>query len=178
MEWAHPRFMPFLYAVRMHKQKETMVAWLSDALDLEHTAIRLFDEHARKAEQWDPELTARLSVHLEKGKDHARRNGDVIARLGGTPSRTDVLASAVKGMLMNIVEAAPKDEEVRRLIDEWTVAQSLVLRYAAVLAAARAAEDMETAMAVEGILEEKRSMTTWFEEYLPMAVREFMTRES
>jgi ferritin-like metal-binding protein YciE len=171
--------MPFRYLNNMDKVRVALVEWLNETLDLEYTAMNVFERHASFATNYaDPELGNRIGVFISKGKEHAMAIGDEILELGGKVGATKAIPGVAKGAILSFIEGAPKDGEIHRIVDEWTLEQAIIIHLEMIIVAARTAGNSDTAMRMEAVLQEKRSMAAWFEEYAPLAIKDFMEKES
>jgi ferritin-like metal-binding protein YciE len=152
--------------------KELLADWLNDVLEREHALLHNLETYARSVDQSDPELYSVLIRHAERTRAHMSALGDAIARLGekSDKKRTTIITET----LANAVATIPRDSALRRVTDLWAAVQDILIRYAAIVAAARSVSEADTAMAAESFLEEDRLIADWLEDYIPETAKELI----
>jgi ferritin-like metal-binding protein YciE len=160
----------------MTTRNERLLQWLSDAHSMEKEAETMLKAQASRIENY-PDLRQRIERHVEETQDQARRLEACIERLGGS-------RSAVKdtfGSLMATMHAAGNsmmsDEVVKGSGLSYAFEHLEIATYRALVVAARAAGDEQTAQVCEGILAEEQAMADWLEQHLDQTTLAFLQRD-
>jgi ferritin-like metal-binding protein YciE len=153
------------------KSKETLRAWLNDAYAMEQALIPVLENHAKDAEDF-PEVAAADRRHLEETRRHAELVKGCIERLGGEVSTAKSLLGQMLGAGQSVATGAFRDEVVKNFLSDYAAESFEIASYRALIAAARAVGDEETARVCEGILRDEERMAAWLTENLPRVVQE------
>lgn len=152
------------------QSKETLIAWLNDAYAMEQALIPVLENHAKDAEDF-PEVAAADRRHLEETRRHAELVRGCIERLGESPSTAKSLLGQMLGAGQSVATGAFRDEVVKNFLSDYAAENFEIASYRALIAAARAVGDEETARVCEEILrDEERDeerMAAWLTESLP-----------
>jgi ferritin-like metal-binding protein YciE/glucose/arabinose dehydrogenase len=157
------------------KSKETLIAWLNDAYAMEQALIPVLENHAKDAKDF-PDVAAADRRHLEETRRHAERVKGCIERLGETPSTAKSLLGQMLGAGQSVATGAFRDEVVKNFLSDYAAENFEIASYRALIAAARAVGDEETARTCEQILRDEERMAAWLTENLPRVVRETLRR--
>jgi ferritin-like metal-binding protein YciE len=147
--------------------------WLRDAHAMEQKSAELLEKQVARLERY-PAMRARVEQHLEETRRQADRLEGCLARYGGGPSAMKDLTGTLAGNFGAIVNAAAGDEVVKNAIGNATVERFEIASYRALVVAAEAAGDQETARVCREILAEEEAMAAWADEQLPRVVQEFL----
>jgi ferritin-like metal-binding protein YciE len=154
----------------------TLTAWLKDAHAMEQKSTELLEAQAARLQHY-PEMRARVAEHLEETRRQAERVAACLTRLDGGPSVLKDTMGWVAGSFGALMNAAAPDEVVKDAIGSSTVEHFEIACYRALVTAAEAVGDAETARVCREILAEEEAMAAWVDAQLPMVVAEYLQRE-
>lgn len=157
--------------------KDNLLDWLRDAHAMEQQAEQMLKGQIGRIENY-PAVKARLEQHLQETLGQQQLLEGAIRRLGGSPSafkdtmaKVTAFGQAVGGMM------AP-DEIVKGSIAGYVFEQMEIANYTALIAAAEAVGDLETARICQQILPQEQEMAQWLQDHLPGLVQEFLARSA
>jgi ferritin-like metal-binding protein YciE len=108
---------------------------------------------------------------MEETRRHAELVRGCIERLGEKPSTAKSLLGQMLGAGQSVATGMFRDEVVKNFLADFAAENFEIASYRALIAAARAVGDEETARVCEEILREER-MAAWLTENLPRVVQE------
>ncbi|MBP9756999.1 MAG: ferritin-like domain-containing protein [Candidatus Pacebacteria bacterium] len=153
------------------EQKNMYLAWLRDAHAMEMGLITTLEKQVAETED-KPDIQARLKDHLQETRSHATKVEGCLKR-----HKTD--ASGGKDILMQMANAAkgvmaslPHDSLVKNAMASYAAEHFEIASYTAIIAAAEALDDTETASVCADILKDEIDMANWLAEQLPDIVQE------
>jgi ferritin-like metal-binding protein YciE len=151
-----------------------LTMWLEQAYGVETEVIDTLTEQLPHL-TGHHKLEAKVLEHLEKSHHHLNRVDECIARLGGEASslRRGGLTTFLRGMRSqgtSRLAASP----VQDCIADFAAEHYEIATYTALITAARACRDEETARVCEEILREEEEMARWLEDHLTVLARELV----
>jgi ferritin-like metal-binding protein YciE/glucose/arabinose dehydrogenase len=157
------------------KSKDTLIGWLNDAYAMEQVLIPVLENHAEDAKDF-PDVAAADRRHLEETRRHAELVKGCIERLGEKPSTAKSLLGQMLGAGQSVATGMFRDEVVKNFLSDYAAESFEIASYRALIAAARALGDEETARVCEEILRDEERMAAWLTENLPRVVQETLHR--
>jgi ferritin-like metal-binding protein YciE len=141
----------------MATPQENLLDWLRDAHAMEQQAENMLKAQSKRLEHY-PELKARIDQHIEETLGQQKLIDKCLSRLGGSSStikdmtgRLMAFGQAVGGSLMS-------DEVVKGAMAGYVFENVEIACYTVLIAAAKAAGDIETQAACEQILPQEIAM--------------------
>lgn len=160
----------------MTRAEENLMDWLRDAHAMEEQAEKMLSATAQRLDHY-PELKARINQHLEETRIQAKLVRGCIERRGGDTSTTkDVLAKMV-AMGQGLSGMFVSDEVVKASLASYAFEHMEIASYKALIAAAEAANDLETQRVCQQILPQEEAMAQWLSEHLHDTVLKFLARD-
>jgi ferritin-like metal-binding protein YciE len=160
---------------QMQEPQQTIISWLNDAYAMEHSLINTLEGHAKDAKEY-PQVRAAIERHVEATKRHQDMVQQCVERLGGDTSALKAgmakMMGAVQGAGSNLLGSKEQDTVVKNALAEDASEHFEIASYMALMAAAQAAEDIQTAQMCQTILQDELAMAQWLEQSLPMLVQE------
>ncbi|HLJ65824.1 MAG TPA: ferritin-like domain-containing protein [Chloroflexota bacterium] len=153
--------------------QDIVKAWLNDAHGMENALVQILEHQVKDAKDY-PQVQAKLEQHLEVTRRHADLVEQCVQRLGGSTSAVKTGMATLFGQMQALSTGAAQDEMVKNALADYAAENFEVASYTALIAAAQAIGDSETASVCQQILDEDRAMADWIEQNLPMLVRETM----
>lgn len=164
---------------QLHEPQQTIVSWLNDAYAMEYWLVNTLEDHAKDAKDY-PQVQSVIERHVEATKRHADMVEHCVARLGGDTSalKSGVaeMTGAMQGAGSNLHGGKEHDTLVKNALADDASEHFAIASYTALMTAARAAGDMETAQTCQTILQDEMAMAQWLEQSLPIIVQEIMSR--
>lgn len=154
---------------------DLVLAWLNDAYGMENALIPTLKNHAKDAKNY-PHIQAKLEQHLEQTRHHAQMVKSCIERLGGSTNGLKTALGLAFGKVQGISTGPAQDEVIKDALADYAAENFEVASYTALIAAAQAIGDNQTASVCQQIRQEDQDMAHWLEQNLPTAVQETMTR--
>jgi len=149
---------------------DIIVAWLNDAHAMENALIQILEHQVKDAGPY-PEVRAKLQQHLEQTRRHADLVQSCVERLGGSTSSIKTGLASLFGQFQALSTGAARDEMVKNALADYAAENFEVASYRALVAAAQATGDTETASVCQQILAEDEAMAQWLEVNLPVLVQ-------
>lgn len=151
-------------------QKDMFVTWLRDAHAMEMGLVTTLEKQIAETED-TPEVQGRLQEHLAETRAHASSVEACLQRHGAdTSGGKDALSqmmAAGKGIMMSM----PHDSLIKNAMASYSAEHFEIASYTAIVAAAEALGDDETASACSDIIEDEINMANWLAEELPGLVK-------
>jgi ferritin-like metal-binding protein YciE len=157
--------------------REHVIDWLRDAHGMEQQAETMLHSMAERLEHY-PALRARIAEHISETQWQRRQLEACLARLGSSPSTIKDLAGKVVAFGQAASGMLVSDEVVKGSLSGYVFENMEIGSYTVLIAAARAAGDLETAAVCEQILAQERAMAAWLLEHLPGTVDQFLSRSA
>ena len=160
----------------MTTTNDRLIQWLRDAHAMEQQAETMLSAQASRLEHY-PELRQRIEQHITETQEQASKLQQCLDRLGsGTSSMKDA-AGKMTATMQGIGGALAGDEVVKGAMAGYTFEHFEISAYAALVAAAEAAGDAQTASVCREILAEEERMAEWLKQHLPTVTAEYLRRE-
>jgi ferritin-like metal-binding protein YciE len=150
---------------------ELLIAWLNDAHGMENALIQIL-EHQIKDAKDSPQVQAQLQMHLEQTRRHAQLVKDGVERLGGLTSLLKTGMATLFGQMQALSTGPAKDEMLKNALADYAAENFEVASYSALVTAAQALNDLQTAQVCQQILQEDEAMARWLEQNLPTLVQQ------
>lgn len=152
--------------------KNELVKWLNDAYAMEHTQMKILQNHIKDTKEF-PAICDRLKQHLEETNNQARRLEECITALGDKPST----AKSTQGSFMGIIQGAStgmyKDELVKNAVMDFAAEYFEIATYLAISELAeRQGEEAVVRMCRETVVEEQ-AMADFLRDSLPSIVEKY-----
>jgi ferritin-like metal-binding protein YciE len=157
--------------------QELLVNWLKDAYAMEMTLAVALDNHAKDAEK-QPAICSRIEQHAEQTRRHAELVKSCVERLGG---KVSVIKTSLGNMFGAIKEAPmglAEDELVKNALSDYASEHFEIACYRALITAAQAQGDTETATICQQILADEVAQASWLEQQLPTMVQQFYGQQA
>lgn len=157
--------------------EELLNAWLKDAYSMEMGLVPVLENHAKDAKNF-PEVRARNEQHIQETKRHAQLVKSCIERRGESVSSLKTAVGGIVGTMQSVMTSPFKDEVVKNCLSDYAAESFEVACYRALIAAAEAVGDRQTAQVCQQILQEDEAMARWIEQNLPTVVEMQMRQKA
>ncbi|MBA1381360.1 MULTISPECIES: ferritin-like domain-containing protein [Pseudomonas] len=161
----------------MATPKENLLDWLNDAHAMEQQAEKMLKAQAERLEHY-PVLKARIEQHIEETLGQQKLVEGCIQRLGGSPSMLKDMAGKLMAFGQAMGGMAMSDEVVKGAMSGYVFENLEIASYTVLIAAAKAAGDVETQKACEQILPQEIAMADWLRDHLPEITQAFLERSA
>src|SRR5437763_2631934 len=155
--------------------KDLLIAWLNDAHGMENALIQILEHQIKDAKDY-PQVQPKLEQHLEQTRGHAQMVKDCIEALGGKTSTVKTGMASLFGQMQALSTGAAKDEMVKNALADYAAENFEVASYTALIGAAQALGDQQTATVCQQILQEDQAMANWLQQNLPTLVQQTMVQ--
>jgi len=156
---------------------ENILDWLRDAHAMEQQAETMLKAQAERLEHY-PQLRARIEQHIEETYGQQQLLASCLDRLGGSPSTIKDLSAKLMAFGQGMAGMTVSDEVVKGAMSGYVFEHMEIASYTVLIAAAKAAGDVETQRACEQILPQEVAMAEWLREHLPQITEAFLTRSA
>ncbi|MBR0557047.1 ferritin-like domain-containing protein [Ciceribacter sp. L1K23] len=160
----------------MTDARTNLIDWLRDAHAMEKQAETMLKAQHERLEHY-PELKNRIGQHIEETKSQAEALEGCLTRLGESTSGFKDAAGKMSAMAQGMGGMFASDEVVKGSMAGYTFEHMEIASYRALIAAAEAVGDVDTADVCRGILAEEVEMADWLGEHLPAVTRQFLARD-
>ena len=154
-----------------------LIAWLNDAHGMENALIQILEHQSKDAQNY-PQVQAKLEQHLEQTRRHAQLVKDCVERLGGSTSAIKTGMSTLFGQMQALSTGPAQDELLKNALADYAAESFEVASYTALITAAQALNDQQTAQVCQQILQEDAAMARWIEQNLPTLVQQTLQQVS
>lgn len=161
----------------MAEKYERLIQWLRDAHAMEMQAETMLKAQASRLENY-PDLRSRIEQHVTETQRQAQLLQECITRLGADTSSMKDAAGKITAMMQGLGGAFAGDEVVKGAMAGYTFEHFEISAYAALVAAAEAVGDHQTASACQTIMKEEQAMADWLRDNLPATTRRYLEREA
>lgn len=155
--------------------QENLLDWLRDAHAMEQQAETMLSSQSGRLEHY-PVLKARIDKHIEETRGQQARLETCIKRLNGSPSALKDLGGKLMAFAQGASDMVVSDEVVKGAMSGYVFEHMEIASYTILIAAAKAAGDMETQQVCEQNLQEEIAMADWLLEHLPDVTQAFLAR--
>jgi ferritin-like metal-binding protein YciE len=152
---------------------EQIITWLRDAHAMETSLDQVLARHIAAAAD-HPDVQARLELHREETRQHARRVAGALDALGADVSTVKSAAAGFMGAMEGMATGAFRDEIIKNALADYAVEHFEIGCYSALVAAAEEAGLEEIARTCSGILRSEVEMANWLEDQIPALTRSFL----
>jgi len=161
----------------MANPNEHLVDWLRDAYAMEKQAESMLKAQSSRLENY-PVLRQRIDQHLQETLQQQSLLEGCLDRLGSSPSTIKDLTGRIAAFGQAVGGMTVTDEVVKGAMSGYVFEQTEVASYTALIAAAQAVGDEETARCCQQILPQEVEMGRWLLEHLPEVVTAYMSRSA
>jgi ferritin-like metal-binding protein YciE len=159
----------------MASKSENLLNWLRDAHAMEQQAEQMLKAQASRLEHY-PELKARIETHIQETKGQQELLEGCLKRLGEGPSALKDMAGKLVAFGQAVGGMTMSDEVIKGAMSGYVFENLEIASYTILIAAAKAAGDVQTQQACEKILPQEQAMADWIKEHLPELTEAFLTR--
>lgn len=145
--------------------KDFVVAWLNDAYAMEKGLVQILESQIGDAKNY-PTVQNGLQQHLEQTKQHAEIVKGCVERLGGSTSSIKSGLASLFGQVQGMSTGAAQDKVIKDALADFGAENFEVASYTALIDAARALGDEQTASACEQIRAQDQAMADWIKQNL------------
>jgi ferritin-like metal-binding protein YciE len=146
--------------------RDMLVAWLNDAYGMENALVQILEHQVKDAKDY-PQVQAKLEEHLEQTRRHAQMVKDCVQTLGGKTSAVKSGMATMFGQIQARSTGAAQDELIKNALMDYAAESFEVASYTALVHAARALGEEQTAGVCQQILQEDDAMARWLHQSLP-----------
>ena len=157
--------------------KELLNAWLKDAYSMEIALIPVLENHAKDAKDM-PAVKARDEQHIEETKRHAEMVKACIERRGDSLNTVKTAVGGMIGTMQSVMTAPFKDEVIKNCLSDYAAENFEVASYTALVQAAEAEGDHQTAQVCRQILQEDQAMADWIRNNMGTVVQMTMAEKA
>ena len=149
--------------------KDLVIAWLNDAHGMENALVQILEHQIKDAKDY-PQVQAKLEQHLEQTRRHAELVKGCVEALGGKTSTMKTGVATLFGQMQALSTGAAKDEMLKNALADYAAENFEVASYTALISAAQALGEQQTATVCEQIRQEDEEMARWIQQNLPSLV--------
>ena len=157
--------------------QEHLVDWLREAHAMEQQAEKMLKAQAERLEHY-PQLRTRIEQHLEETYGQQQLLASCLDRLGSSPSTIKDLSAKLVAFGQGMAGMTVSDEVVKGAMAGYVFEHMEIASYTILIAAAKAAGDLQTQRACEQILPQEVAMAEWLRQHLPEITEAFLTRSA
>ncbi len=155
--------------------QEHLLDWLRDAHAMEQQAETMLSSRSARLEHY-PVLKARIDQHIQETRGQQERLETCIKRLNGSPSTLKDIGGKLMAMAQGATGMMVSDEVVKGAMSGYVFEHMEIASYTILIAAAKAAGDMQTQQICEQNLQEEVAMAEWLLQHLPEVTQAFLAR--
>ena len=133
--------------------KELLIEWLNDAHGMENALIQILEHQSKDAKDY-PQVQAKLEQHLQQTRQHADLVKSCVENLGGSTSSVKTGMASLFGQMQALSTGAAKDKLVKNALADYAAENFEVASYTALIRAAQALGDQQTANVCQQILQQ------------------------
>jgi ferritin-like metal-binding protein YciE len=156
----------------MADKRDNLIDWLRDAHAMEQQAEQMLSAQKSRLENY-PRLRTRIEKHLEETRGQKALLEQTLGRLGSEPSTLKDIGGKLMAFGQAVGGMAVSDEVIKGAMAGYVFENAA---YTVLIAAAKAAGDVETQKACEQILPQEIAMAEWLKEHLPELTLAFLDR--
>lgn len=159
----------------MTDRTQNLLTWLRDAHAMEQQAEKMLSAQVSRLEHY-PALRTRIEQHLEETRGQQQILEATLRRLGSQPSMLKDSGGKLMAFGQTMGGMAVSDEVVKGAMSGYVFENMEIASYTVLIAAAGAANDVETQRACEEILMQEIAMADWILRHLPELTEAFLQR--
>jgi ferritin-like metal-binding protein YciE len=156
---------------------EELNQWLRDAHAMEEQAEKMLQAQASRIKNY-PEVAAGVERHLAETRRQRERLEQCLSRRGASTSGLKDMAAKVTAMMQGVGGSMASDEIVKGVMASYTFEHFEISAYRALIAAAEAAGDAETARVCAEICREEEAMAAELSGLLPEVATTYLQRSA
>lgn len=157
--------------------RENLMDWLRDAHAMEQQAETMLSSQSARLEHY-PTLKARIDQHIRETQGQQERLEACIKRLNGSPSTLKDMGGKLMAFAQGVSGMVMSDEVVKGAMSGYVFEHMEIASYTILIAAAKAAGDLETQQVCEQNLREEVAMAEWLLQHLPEVTQAFIARSA
>lgn len=159
----------------MTDARDHLIDWLRDAHAMEQQAEQMLSAQKSRLENY-PKLRTRIEKHIEETQGQKALLERTLTRLGSEPSTLKDIGGKLMAFGQAVGGMTVSDEVVKGAMAGYVFENVEIAAYTVLIAAAKAAGDVETQKACEEILPQEIAMADWLKEHLPELTQAFLDR--
>lgn len=159
----------------MTDARDHLIDWLRDAHAMEQQAEQMLSAQKSRLENY-PKLRTRIEKHIEETQGQKALLERTLTRLGSEPSTLKDIGGKLMAFGQAVGGMTVSDEVVKGAMAGYVFENVEIAAYRVLIAAAKAAGDVETQKACEEILPQEIAMADWLKEHLPELTQAFLDR--
>lgn len=159
----------------MTDRSQNLLTWLRDAHAMEQQAEKMLSAQASRLVHY-PALRTRIEQHLEETRGQQQILEATLRRLGSQPSMIKDFGGKLMAFGQAVGGMAVSDEVIKGAMSGYVFEHMEIASYTVLIAAAGAANDVETQRACEEILMQEIAMADWILRNLPELTEAFLQR--
>ncbi len=148
-----------------------IISWLNNAYAMEKSIEQALKSHAEDAKD-NPVLYEAIIAHIKETQEQAEMVKSRIEELGGEVSALSSGIASARGMMLAMPSKVFEEHVLMNTIVEYATEHFEMASYRAIMIAARATGDIETADMCQKILEQEQRTAEWIHDNLPSLVNE------
>lgn len=156
---------------------DNLVDWLRDAHAMEQQAETMLKAQSSRLENY-PKLKARIDQHIEETLGQQKLLDGCLARLNASPSTIKDMGGKIMAFGQGASGMFVSDEVIKGAMSGYVFENMEIASYTVLIAAAKAAGDLETQRACEQILPQEEAMAAWLKEHLPELTQAYLARDA
>lgn len=156
---------------------DNLVDWLRDAHAMEQQAESMLRAQSSRLENY-PELKIRIDQHIEETIGQQKLLDGCLARLNASASTIKDMGAKIIAFGQGASGMFVSDEVVKGAMASYVFEQMEIASYTVLIAAAKAAGDVETQRACEQILPQEEAMAEWLKNHLPELTQAYLARDA
>jgi ferritin-like metal-binding protein YciE len=157
--------------------QEWLTSWLKDVYSMETAIMRVLENRIQDTKDM-PQVQAKYRQHLDTTRQQAEMVKGCIERLGDNVSALKTGIANLVGVFQAVSTGPAKDELVKNCLADFATENFEIASYRALVEAANAVGDTETARVCQQILNEEMQMARWVEQQLPVMVQHFLSQQT
>lgn len=154
---------------------ENLLSWLRDAHAMEQQAEQMLSAQKSRLENY-PKLRTRIEQHLVETQGQKQLLEKALDRLGAQPSTLKDMGGKLMAFGQAVGGMTVSDEVIKGAMAGYVFENLEIASYTVLIAAAKAAGDVETQKICEEILPQEIAMAQWLLEHLPELTQAFLDR--
>ena len=159
----------------MTDARDHLIDWLRDAHAMEQQAEQMLSAQKSRLENY-LKLRTRIEKHIEETQGQKALLERTLTRLGSEPSTLKDIGGKLMAFGQAVGGMTVSDEVVKGAMAGYVFENVEIAAYTVLIAAAKAAGDVETQKACEEILPQEIAMADWLKEHLPELTQAFLDR--
>jgi ferritin-like metal-binding protein YciE len=161
----------------MATPRENLMDWLRDAHAMEQQAEKMLKAQSARLEHY-PALKARIDQHIQETLGQQQIIDECLSRHDASSSTLKDLTGKLMAFGQGIGGMTMSDEVVKGAMSGYVFENIEIAMYTVLIAAAKAAGDVQIQAACEQILPQEQAMAQWLIEHLPELTQAFLERSA